>query len=351
MGNYYGSGTIIKKGKFSSFDPAADTEQETFNKTKKAKTRTKKSNNLNVKSVESDDRGRLNLLHYIIDRILKGTEQFKLPKNLSQNLIADINEAHGPQNWAKKQPEFANIFNNKQGISHRKFRAQEATLQKQREKQARMKLMKSLVDQILKNEFPLKYTVTESFLVNDIANYETITKWLNAQAEYYKLYQQRSRDIAKSALKAKKASTKTKIANTPPLTDSQIYALGKRRIAGENSDIPTEKLETLIKNLGLLPKQPPLKSITGIGKKSKKNRSKIKAKWISSMDTRQREAWSSLKPKYQNEYFVAGKVTLAFHKNASAVKPLNEASAEEIIKLNKKKNENWDYKKIDWDNT
>ena len=55
--------------------------------------------------------------------------------------------------------------------------------------------------------------------------------------------------------------------------------------------------------------------------------------------------------KYQNEYFVAGKVTLAFHKNASSVKPLNEASADEIIKLNKKQNENWDYKKIDWENT
>jgi hypothetical protein len=41
MGNYYGSGTIIKKGKFSSFDPAADTEQETFNKTKKPKTERK----------------------------------------------------------------------------------------------------------------------------------------------------------------------------------------------------------------------------------------------------------------------------------------------------------------------
>ena len=40
----------------------------------------------------------------------------------------------------------------------------------------------------------------------------------------------------------------------------------------------------------------------------------MEAKWLSSMDTRQREAWGSLKPQYQNKHFVAGEMTLAFHK-------------------------------------
>ena len=73
------------------------------------------------------------------------------------------------------------------------------------------------------------------------------------------------------------------------------------------------------------------------------------------MDQTQREAWSSLKPKEQDEYFSTGRVSVGkrpkLKKSKPQATPIQDASVQEILQIVKKEDEKWDFKSIDWNIT
>jgi hypothetical protein len=104
-GNYNGGSTVIGRSGWSTIDPAASDESD-FIKYHSGKSKSEKAQNKRNKAKPRKSIPRLNLMHFILDRHLKGSDQFKLPKTMSQDLIDEIAKFGSPLKWAEKQGTF-----------------------------------------------------------------------------------------------------------------------------------------------------------------------------------------------------------------------------------------------------
>ena len=104
-GNYNGGSTVIGRSGWSTIDPAASDESD-FIKYHSGKSKSGKAQNKRNKAKPRKSIPRLNLMHFILDRHLKGSDQFKLPKTMSQDLIDEIAKFGSPLKWAEKQRTF-----------------------------------------------------------------------------------------------------------------------------------------------------------------------------------------------------------------------------------------------------
>lgn len=117
MGDYHGGSTIIRWGRFTSFDPADNGNKSPSRKkrsksgnAKKAKikrseagrSKTKRFANSNDKRAAT----RISMLHGIIDQVVFKGKGFNLPRKLPPDLRDEVVKAGGPRQWAIKQPEY-----------------------------------------------------------------------------------------------------------------------------------------------------------------------------------------------------------------------------------------------------
>ena len=95
-GNYMGGSTIIVKNNWSTHDPAETSDSILI------KVHSKKNTKKKGKLRPSRSISKLQLMHLILDRHINGVTKFKLPKSMSQELIADVARCNSPLAWAKR---------------------------------------------------------------------------------------------------------------------------------------------------------------------------------------------------------------------------------------------------------
>ena len=117
MGDYHGGSTIIRWGRFTSFDPADNgnkspsrKKRSSSGKAMKAKIKRSEAGRSKAKRVvnPNDKRAatRISMLHSIIDLVVFKGKGFKLPSKLPPDLRDEVVKAGGPRQWAVKQPEY-----------------------------------------------------------------------------------------------------------------------------------------------------------------------------------------------------------------------------------------------------
>ena len=76
----------------------------------------------------------------------------------------------------------------------------------------------------------------------------------------------------------------------------------------------------------------------------------MKNKWISQMSETQLKSWKHLNSKFQDEYFLTGRVILGKpqKKKKNRSLPMIEASPNKILSMFEQRKETWDYNAIDW---
>jgi hypothetical protein len=248
MTNFYGGSTIIKGGKFASHDPADDSfSYAARNKSPHAQSERKSSRPSTKKTDKSPQKmlqgARRALLHIIIDQILKGQEEIKVPKTIHPEILEALGAAGTPITWAKNQKEFETL----QAKKLKKHTERELKRKKRenntspfevdvkRKKQLKLKptappspkfeptpderyqanrmaLMRNLVDQMIKKPASLSVPEVNINLLAEIKASGSALLWLQAQPEYKSVFKARYPSKKKAtgplAKKTKKSSRK-----------------------------------------------------------------------------------------------------------------------------------------------
>ena len=107
-------------------------------------------------------------------------------------------------------------------------------------------------------------------------------------------------------------------------------------------------LNEFVKHMIRLPAAPKATKI--FKNSSKKSKLKMKNKWISQMSETQLKSWKRLNSKFQDEYFLTGRVILGKpqKKKKNRSLPIIEASPNKILSMFKKRKDTWDYNAVDW---
>lgn len=130
MGSYNGGGTIMKGGRFLSFDPADSGDRpmprkksvtnnaakiagSNLSQTKAAKKTTKKHASPKIKKPKDPrkllEKGRKTLLNTIIDQMLINRPEFKLPDQMHPDLKTELEGFGNPVEWAIQQGDFEQV--------------------------------------------------------------------------------------------------------------------------------------------------------------------------------------------------------------------------------------------------
>lgn len=220
MGSFYGGSSIIRRGKFSSYDPADGSPVS--NKPSAGKSKSKKLAKATAKadprpSVVQGTAGafRLRLLHSVIDRMLQGNG-VRLPRDVPHEFSVALSEAGSPEEWAKQQPEFDGLVRKKsrklakrkalesQEVGHRHDgnssgsqllvvhrptsggRSDQKAAQKaaRAHDKARIALVQSLVAQMLKGSDRLQVPRLDRQLLEQVKTAGSALEWVKAQPEY-----------------------------------------------------------------------------------------------------------------------------------------------------------------------
>lgn len=242
MGNFYGGSTIIERGRFVSHDPADDgvafgnrKNPPRGNQTITSRQKAFKSKQVNdpLKLLES---ARKSLLHTIIDQVLMGRDQIKIPRTIHPELQAALSEAGSPFAWAASQNEFGALearkrkkreerdFKDNHGqlagsvtveVKHRKSTRksdQSVALHKpivsaeDIYQHQRMKLIRSIVGQMIKKQGIISVPSLNRQLCDEVKAAGSPLLWLQVQPEYpavfkdlYLLHQKAVASVPKKA--------------------------------------------------------------------------------------------------------------------------------------------------------
>lgn len=367
MGVYHGGGNIITRGQFGSFDPAEESSLSRSKKKQSAPSKKLKSskpkNNIKVNPekltnlVSKTDKIRIRLIHFVIDQMILKRGKFDLPKNTAPELNAEVYSCGGPIMWAKKQSEFRDLkskkINKKKKPNKKKYTSPPVSeiMQKIRQRKA---LMDSLVDQMISSDLPLTIGKPEKFLFDEIRAAGSALKWITAQPGYNSLFHRRflKQNLTKETTKSKKLKLPKENKSKP--TKESLIARGKKRTYVFSTDISDDQLAVYFEKIGVLPLPPKYK--IGSGKNMKKRKSEARKSWLNKMNKIQKFAWEGLSPRDKDEYFATGRISIGkrpkVKKYTSQVAPLVNAPKGQIIKnIFKDKEDEWDYRKIDWDLT
>lgn len=229
MSNFYGGSSIIKGGKFTSYDPAdpgfgASARKKSTSKTssQKSKKPPKPSHKQKVASPENLlECARKALLHIIIDQMLMEREPIKIPKTTHPDLQAALVEAGSPVAWAVSQKEFDTLEPKKrkqrearQLKNQQRQQAGTVTVEVKRKKPVvtpprpihipkpvmteediyqanRVSLIRSLVDQMIKKRGSLTVPNLDHRLLAEVKSAGSLLLWLQAQPDYEAVFKAR----------------------------------------------------------------------------------------------------------------------------------------------------------------
>ena len=335
----------------------------------------------------------------ILRQAILGTDVY-LPHDISEDLRDQIMEASSPEAWALDQPGASEEY---QRIKSRMEKASRPVVEvKKRTKGKNVTIGKSS---------PTKETSQEN---TKSTSDEQPRKDLKNSSQYSLRFQKlRLRAITAAATREKTGSKKTKLPGGLPLSlkreiesdgsllawaknqteyveifsgieqpeqktakevtslsPKQMMARGISRIILHDRQIPGVLLVEIIKSIGLLPTSPRFNVFAKGATKSVK--AKAKNIWLSSLDKAQMRAWSSLSKNQRNQYINTGRVDVGtpqiepkdqkdqrcnnkkkiVKSSSRLIKTLSTAPTDFILKqIRKDQDEDFDYKKIDWDST
>ncbi|MDG1116326.1 MAG: hypothetical protein P8N72_04260 [Flavimaricola sp.] len=249
MASYYGGSTIIRWGKFASNDPADSKGHHARNKQSNGGKNSKASRSKapKVKKPKSPEKilesGRKSLLHLIIDQILRGQDEFKIPSSVHPELQAAILRAGSPINWATSQREFEALEAKKR--RQREENARQIEQRQQRKsvkvevkrkkrgvaavrpvplskpeltkedihKNNRNALLRHFVDQMIKKKGVLTLPKLERRLHEEVKEAGSPLLWNQAQPDFKLVFKARYIMHQKSTLSAPKKSKKSSRTN------------------------------------------------------------------------------------------------------------------------------------------
>ena len=220
MRNFCRGKTIIKRGKFTSYDPADPGFEANDGNWSSGGQKTRTTQNISAKTKKPQDplklleSSRKSLLHAIIDQVLMGREDIKIPKTTHPDLLVALTAAGTPLAWANYQIEFGTLYAKKQkkrterelrrqhkdkttavalevklkktlkGKHPEQYPAKPETTPEERYKSNRMALLRNLIGQMINRPGGLKLPVIDSVLMTELEVSGSPLSWLQAQPEY-----------------------------------------------------------------------------------------------------------------------------------------------------------------------
>lgn len=242
MSNFYGGSSIIKGGKFTSYDPAdpgfgASARKKSTPQTSSPKSPKRPPKRKVASPQKLLESARKSLLHNIIDQVLMGRNVIKIPKTTHPELQEALTAAGTPLAWASDQAEFGTLYAKKQ-----KQRTERELRRQQKEKTTavevevkrkkplkvkqpvpppnkpeptpeeryqanRMALMRNLVDQMVKRPGTLSVPGIDSVLLAELKAAGSPLLWLQSQPDYEAVFKARYLAQQKASTPAPKKPT------------------------------------------------------------------------------------------------------------------------------------------------
>lgn len=393
MVSYLGGGTIIKHGRFTSLDPAEVSSGAAAEMHRGAKNKNKQKNG-NHRTRKTKDHGahRILIFHNLIDQLVQGQHELKVPRRSHPELLAEVKAAGGAEAWLMTWPEFETVKarkikkltskaqgghyaqckpkienenRNSSPSTHaaRHDRLKSATASRRIEAD-RIRAMRIILDSIHKGTCIPNTILSHPEIGKAISAAGSPTAWLKSQPDYLtemQSWHKRSRRLSAPTPKSAPTSAPSIRPAESTTGKAEILAKGKLRIHIPEGFRAPADLHDVLLALGALPQRPPASQDKG--KSGRKKFKEICADWIQCMDRAQRTAWRKLSKANQKQYLVSGKITLGdpprvvrhppeTHAAVRNVRSLSDAPAEYIIEsTNRKLQEGWNISDIDWSST
>lgn len=211
MGNYYGGSTIVKYGNFQTYDPA-DERSGPASGSPVGKVVTRATASFVRKKADPEQKlksARINLLHHIIQQVVRGRSEIELPRKFSEQLRAEIEKAGTAYSWAREQSSFETIlarnlkkFKKKGGVSEAASdvpattkrtrvlarRGARSSKAKKSPSNDRTALMNYLIDQMVARQGALALPKLNTELAEAVGAAGSPLEWLKAQSDYESLF-------------------------------------------------------------------------------------------------------------------------------------------------------------------